>query len=426
MFVAHRPLCPADCVAEAMPPKGSKKPKAEAKAKAPAKRKAAEVDAGPLRLGWGRWLDRLGWVGWVGLVGLGCLDVLGWLDGLGWLWMLGWLGVLVWLGWLGGLGLVGSVGLVGEAGLGLRGFLCIRTPAAGHGAEAEAGAHAEADEQKVNNQQEGAEGAEGQAEETAEQSAQRAARLEANMLRKFNTACRAQTADPIVQSLAKAIKDLPYGNNKEAQFRDLVLAFDQGGFAQCKKKFAHTELLRKCTELSSRETAVPRTIAIGKWCAGNARLFAEALKDGDIQEVEAQDGRVLYKYTEYAKTDKTLKRREVQSEGAKGIDALQLDFGFLCTGNTTARTRATLALTDGTVAEAESEDESAHVRGSSSAAEVERAEASNAGPPAQRPREQSPRAQSPPAQRSRLQSSQGQSQWTPRRLHRRGQRSRKP
>ena len=117
---------------------------------------------------------------------------------------------------------------------------------------------------------------------------------------------------------------------------------------ECKKRFAHTELLRKVTSLTSAEVAVPRTIAIGKWFAGQPRLFAEALAQGEIQEVQSEAGQLLYTYVEYTKTDKTEKKREVQSQGSKGLDALQLDFNFAATGNLASAEdrRSQLALTD--------------------------------------------------------------------------------
>ena len=93
---------------------------------------------------------------------------------------------------------------------------------------------------------------------------------------------------------------------------------------------------------------MPRTIAIGKWFAGSARLFAEALQSGEIQEVQSEHGHLLYQYTEYTKTDKTEKQRKVQSQGSKGLDALQLDFNFVATGNLAEPEdkRSLLALTD--------------------------------------------------------------------------------
>ena len=169
------------------------------------------------------------------------------------------------------------------------------------------------------------------------------------LLRKFPRQC----ADPlkqdlVVNALAAAIKALPRDAGKGATFKKLITAFNDGGFAECKKRFAHTELLRKVTSLSCAEVAVPRTIAIGKWFAGQPRLFAEALAQGEIQEVQSEQGHLLYMYVEYTKTDKTEKKREVQSQGSKGLDALQLDFNFAATGNLASAEdrRSQLALTD--------------------------------------------------------------------------------
>ncbi len=167
-----------------------------------------------------------------------------------------------------------------------------------------------------------------------------------NVLRKFQRdLANPMTQDPVVSALAKAIKELPRDSGKEQSFRKLVQAFDKGGFAECKKQFSGTELLRKATELRQDQTAVPRTIAIGKWFAGQPALFQQALAEGELEEVTAENGQVLYMYTQYTKSDKTMTRREVQSETGKGLAALALDFGFVATGNTGCLAKP-LALTD--------------------------------------------------------------------------------
>ena len=139
--------------------------------------------------------------------------------------------------------------------------------------------------------------------------------------------------DLVVCALAKAIKELPRDSNKQETFRKLVLAFEKGGFAECKRQFKDTELLRKCTELRQDQMAVPRTIAIGKWFAGQPALFSQALAEGELTEVTAENGQLLYSYTQFTKSEKTMTRREVQSDTGKGLGALSLDFDFVATGN---------------------------------------------------------------------------------------------
>jgi hypothetical protein len=172
------------------------------------------------------------------------------------------------------------------------------------------------------------------------------ARVDPLLLRKFQRDCaNPLKQDLVVTALAKAIKDLPRDSGKEQSFRKLVLAFEKGGFAECKRQFANTELLRKATELRQDQMAVPRTIAIGKWFAGQPALFQQALAEGDLHEVTAENGQLLYMYTQYTKSDKTMTRREVQSDAGKGLAALSLDFGFVATGNTAIAAKP-LALTD--------------------------------------------------------------------------------
>jgi hypothetical protein len=211
-----------------------------------------------------------------------------------------------------------------------------------------------------------------------------AGRLDQNTLRKFGRDLTRDDVDATVKALAHAIKALPNGNNKAEKFRKLVLAFQTGGAAECKRKFANTEILQKCTNLQSAQTAVPYTLALGRWFGGDRALFAEALANGDIAELETEAGQRLYSYTEHTRTEKTSKQKKVQGDG---LDSLQLDFGWQRTGNKGSSSRGPLALTDveakAEVAEtkAESKAEGNAVR-RAVAKEDSEEESHNAKPPA--------------------------------------------
>lgn len=195
---------------------------------------------------------------------------------------------------------------------------------------------------------------------TAQEQEAEPGRLDQNTLRKFQRDLKRDDADGTVVELAQAIKALPYGANKEEKFRKLVVAFQKGGAAEVKRKFQNTELLKRCTSLQSAEKAVPYTLALGRWFAGDRTLFAEALANGDVAEVEAEDGRMLYSYVEHSRIERTAKQTKVEGAAGQGLDSVHLEFGWQRTGRTAASSKAPLALTDKAEAEAlaEAEEES--------------------------------------------------------------------
>ena len=152
-----------------------------------------------------------------------------------------------------------------------------------------------------------------------------------NSLRRFSRAIAHKDCDAVCKALAVAIKTLPAGSKKQAQWKTLVSAFGKGGWAACKRAFAGTEMLKTVSSLRTTDTALPKALMIGQ-CGGNAAVFAQGLADGDIQEVE-RNGQRFYMFTAFRQLDEAANERTLTAEVDPGRTALKLDFGFSATGN---------------------------------------------------------------------------------------------
>jgi hypothetical protein len=158
-----------------------------------------------------------------------------------------------------------------------------------------------------------------------------------------------------VQALVNAVTNTGRRGNKTLKWRELVLAWKEGGFDH--SMFKVKESLTSSSETKCSNIAMTRTMMMAT-LNNDKTLLAEGLASGDIVEVEHPNhpGKVMYKHTVYsdnvstkASTKVTLKKEGERSVDAPSLQDTKVHWGFQNAGAATGGSTSTGAGNDNAI-----------------------------------------------------------------------------
>jgi hypothetical protein len=158
--------------------------------------------------------------------------------------------------------------------------------------------------------------------------------------RAFKTALL--TAPQVVLDTVKKVQTMGWRTGKRQQMSKMVLAFAKQKWEH--KMFKAMEELETHSKKAKTNKALPKYLMMAKY--GGLAMFKEALKEGEIEEVEnPEGGPPLYQVVTYSAEEATVHRKKISLDKSKSdnnqedmsFDDMDTEWGFKKSGKTQAQ-----------------------------------------------------------------------------------------